>query len=264
MLTRIITALVGIAVFAAVVAADPIVLKCALAVVVFAMLYECNHVITKSLFTKLMSYIGALLVMVGMAIGNVIPFVTAAMMLFMAVTVFLHGKTDHREVFSVGFLSVYISLFMSYIGLLRTEYGLCAMLTVFVTAWGSDTGAYFAGSFLGKHKLIPHVSPKKTVEGAIGGMVAAMLLCQLLLFAANSFGADIGTLSGTAGFVKIGAIGAIGSALSQLGDLVASAIKRDCNVKDYGKIFPGHGGFMDRFDSVVFIAPIIYYMIGIL
>ena len=200
----------------------------------------------------------------GMALGNVIPFVVVSIMIFMALAVFTHGKVDHKEIFSVGFISIYISLFMSYIGLIRTQFGLCAMLVIFVTAWGSDTGAYFAGSFLGKHKLIPHVSPKKTVEGAIGGMIAAMLLCQILLFGATLFEKNIATLAGTSGFVKIGAIGIIGSALSQLGDLVASAIKRDCDVKDYGKIFPGHGGFMDRFDSVVFIAPIIYYMITLL
>ena len=264
MTTRIITALVSIAVFAAIVGADFIVLQIALAIVVFAMLYECNHVMTKSLSAKAATYIVAALILTGMALGNVMPFVVASIMIFMALAVFMHGKTDHKEIFSVGFMSIYISLFMSYIGLIRTQFGLCAMLVIFVTAWGSDTGAYFAGSFLGKHKLIPHVSPKKTVEGAIGGMIAAMLLCQLLLFGSTAFGKNIAVLAGTSGFVKIGAIGIIGSALSQLGDLVASAIKRDCNVKDYGKIFPGHGGFMDRFDSVVFIAPIIYYMITLL
>ncbi len=264
MLTRIITALVAIAIFAAVVALNPIVLQAALIIVVIAMLYECNQVMTKSVCTKAASFISAILVMTGMAIGEAAPFIVVSIMLFMALTVFLHGKIDHKEIFSVAFMSIYISLFMSYIGLLRTGYGLCAMLTVFVTAWGSDTGAYFAGSFLGKHKLIPHVSPKKTVEGAIGGMIAAMLLCQLLLFAAIAFDKNIASLEGMSGFVKIGAIGIIGSALSQLGDLVASAIKRDCEVKDYGTIFPGHGGFMDRFDSVVFVAPLIYYMITLL
>ncbi len=264
MLTRIITALIAIAIFAVVVAADPLVLQFALAIVVFAMLYECNHVMTKSLCVKVTSYIGAALVMWGMATGTVALFLVAAVMLFMAATVFLHGKTDHKEVFAVGFMSIYISLFMSYIGLLRTEYGLIQMLIVFVTAWCSDTGAYFAGSFLGKHKLIPHVSPKKTVEGAVGGMIAAMLCCQILLFVATACGIDMGKLAGTSRFVKIGAIGIIGSAVSQLGDLVASAIKRDCEVKDYGTVFPGHGGFMDRFDSVVFIAPMIYYFVSLI
>ena len=264
MLTRIITALVSIAIFAAVVAADSIVLQFALAIVVFALIYECTHVMTKSICIKSASYISAALIMWGMAAGNAIAAIAAIVMIFMVITVLLHEKADYKEVVSVGFISIYISMFMAYIGVLRVEYGLCPMLIVFLTAWGSDTGAYFAGSFLGKHKLIPHVSPKKTVEGAIGGMIAAMLCCQILLMIANVCGANIGSLTGTSGFVKIGAIGIIGSAVSQLGDLVASAIKRDCEVKDYGKIFPGHGGFMDRFDSVIFIAPMIYYMVTIL
>ena len=150
---------------------------------------------------------------------------------------------------------------MPYIINLRLEFGIPAMLIVFLSAWGSDTGAFFAGSFLGKHKLIPRVSPKKTVEGSIGGIVSAMLCCQLLLFVTTLTGNEIVGLSGFSGYVKIGAIGIAASVVSQFGDLVASSIKRDSGVKDYGKIFPGHGGFMDRFDSVILIAPMVYYIV---
>lgn len=264
MLTRIITALIAIAVFIAVVAADVCVLYVALAIVMLAMVYECMHVMTKSIFVKAAAIISALVIMLGTFTGGLAAAVVLSLMLFMALSVLLHGSTSHKEVFSVGFMTFYISLFMSYIGLMRDEFGLCMMLIVFVTAWGSDTGAYFAGSFFGKHKLIPKVSPKKTVEGAVGGMFTAMLCCQILLFAATVCDVEMAGFVGFGGYVKIGAIGVVGSAFSQLGDLVASAIKRDCNVKDYGNIFPGHGGFMDRFDSVIFIAPMIYYMVTLL
>ena len=142
----------------------------------------------------------------------------------------------------------------------RIDFGVYGMLWIFVCAWLSDTGAYFAGTFFGKHKLIPRVSPKKTVEGAIGGIVACMLSCMLYLLISSRLGGDMSGI--TYPFAAV--MGAIASAMSQFGDLAASAIKRDFNVKDYGNIFPGHGGFMDRFDSVMFIAPFVYYFIIII
>ena len=266
MLTRIITAVVAIAVFAAVLMFDPMILQFALGIVAVAMLYECAQVMTKSNIVKAISFISGILILIGMiAVPNFAAlFIVASIMLFMISTVALHGKVNHKEIFAMGFMTMYVSLFMPYISMLRTEYGLSAMLVAFISAWGCDTGAYFAGSFFGKHKLIPKVSPKKTVEGALGGIVSAMLCCQILLFITSLNDGTIAHLTGFSGFVKIGFTGIIAAVVSQLGDLVASAIKRDCGVKDYGKIFPGHGGFMDRFDSVILIAPLIYYIIGYL
>lgn len=264
MMTRVITSVVALAVFAAVIVCDPIILKFALGLVAVAMLYECNHIITKSNILKILSYICGVGVFIG---GVAIPahagfFISAAISLFMIIAVVLHGNVDFKEVFAVGMMTLYVSVFMPYIALMRCEYGIPAMLIVFISAWGSDTGAFFAGSFLGKHKLIPSVSPKKTVEGSVGGIVSAMLCCQILLFVTTVIGSTIGGLSGIGGYIKIGAIGIAASVVSQLGDLAASAIKRDCGVKDYGKIFPGHGGFMDRFDSVILITPMVYYIIS--
>ncbi len=262
MLTRIITSIVAIAVFIAVIIFDPLILQFAMGIVVAFMLYECSHAMTKSIPVKVISYICGIAVLIGMMCGGSAAMLTicSTVALFMLMTVLQHGKTDHREVFSMGFMTLYISVFMSYIVKLRIDFGLCAMLVVFLSAWGSDTGAYFAGSFLGKHKLIPNVSPKKTVEGSIGGMISAMLCCQIMMFVAGIKGEVVVGLTGVSGYAIIGLIGILGSVLSQIGDLTASAIKRDCGVKDYGKIFPGHGGFMDRFDSVVMIAPVIYYI----
>ena len=105
---------------------------------------------------------------------------------------------------------------------------------IFISAFGSDICAYFTGFAIGKHKLCPHLSPKKTIEGAVGGVVGA----------AHSF-----------------IIGVIGAILSQCGDLTASAFKRKMGIKDYGNLIPGHGGIMDRFDSILFTAPVVYHYI---
>jgi len=128
---------------------------------------------------------------------------------------------------------------------------------VFIFSWITDTGAYFTGKFLGKHKLIPNVSPKKTVEGAVGGVVSTVVFtCLYLALLKHVFKIDN---IGGADYLGVSILAIIASILSQLGDLAASVIKRDCNVKDFGTILPGHGGIMDRFDSVIFIAPVVFY-----
>lgn len=122
---------------------------------------------------------------------------------------------------------------------------------VFVGAWVSDVFAYFTGCYFGKTKLLEAVSPKKTVEGAVGGVLGAGI--GFLLFSIF-FGANIGYVHPVGLFV----CGIFAAASGQVGDLVASAIKRQYGIKDYGKIMPGHGGAMDRFDSVLFVAPVMY------
>jgi phosphatidate cytidylyltransferase len=124
---------------------------------------------------------------------------------------------------------------------------------VVLTAFGTDIFAYFTGSLLGKHKLCPKISPKKTVEGAIGGVVGSVLLCGVFgYFALPEL------------FVHCLIIGVLGSIVSQLGDLVASAVKRRRGVKDYGHLIPGHGGVLDRIDSGLFTAPLVFYYIYIM
>ena len=135
------------------------------------------------------------------------------------------------------------------------------MLLIFISSWMTDTGAYFVGSFMGKHKLIPDVSPKKTVEGAIGGVVVCMLSCFVYSMILNYIDRDPLVNMQTATFVVVGMTASV---LSQLGDLVASSIKRDTGIKDFGDIFPGHGGFLDRFDSVMFVAPVVYGFFSII
>lgn len=133
------------------------------------------------------------------------------------------------------------------------------LLLILGFAWGGDTSAYFAGRAFGKHKLAPVVSPHKTVEGAIGGVlgsVAVGLVITFIYVAAYEEPMLMSSL-GNAYYGVVVLLGAVGSLLGILGDLTASVVKRQCGIKDYGTIFPGHGGIMDRFDSVMFVAPFV-------
>lgn len=127
-------------------------------------------------------------------------------------------------------------------------------------AWGGDTAAYFTGRAFGKHKLAPVVSPHKTVEGAVGGVAGSMLAGVLLTaaYALLSSGYNVISIQmRPKHYIVLLLMGAIASVLGILGDLFASAVKRQVGIKDYGTIFPGHGGILDRFDSVMFVAPFV-------
>ena len=117
-----------------------------------------------------------------------------------------------------------------------------------IAAFGADIMAYFTGMAIGKHKMAPNLSPKKTIEGAVGGLIGSAL-----------FSALFGYFVMPEIVVKCAIIGAIGGAVSMAGDLTASAFKRQMGIKDYGNLIPGHGGILDRFDSVLFVAPFVYY-----
>lgn len=139
--------------------------------------------------------------------------------------------------------------------LLLHEFGVSVFLLPFLAAWTTDTGAYFVGRFLGKHKLAPIVSPKKTVEGAVGGV----LICILCMVA---YGLIVNRwFDGGFSLVFLAVAGLVLSVLSQIGDLSLSIIKREYTIKDYGVVFPGHGGVLDRFDSVLFTAPATYFVL---
>ena len=134
------------------------------------------------------------------------------------------------------------------------------ILLILCFAWGGDTFAYFAGRAFGKHKLAPIVSPNKTVEGAIGGICGSMLIGVIatVIYGMLSGRYAAFTVEVTVRhYLVVVGMGAIASVLGILGDLFASAVKRQVGIKDYGTIFPGHGGILDRFDSVMFIAPFV-------
>lgn len=133
-------------------------------------------------------------------------------------------------------------------------HGVCYIVIALASAWFGDAGAYFVGTSLGKHKLCPEISPKKTIEGALGGVLSTMLMLCLYSFCYMKFMETRGVMFDV-NYAAVAIYGGIASILGIFGDLTASLLKREHDVKDYGKIMPGHGGIMDRFDSVLFIVP---------
>lgn len=177
----------------------------------------------------------------------------------MAALVFAYPKYNTNQIFAGFFGGLYVAVMLSYIYQTRIlPGGKFSVWLVFVCSWGCDTCAYCVGKLIGKHKMAPILSPKKSVEGGIGGILGAALIGVLYALAINRWG------NAGASAASYALIGAAGGAISQVGDLAASAIKRYHNIKDYGKLIPGHGGILDRFDSVIFTAPIIYFLSVIL
>ena len=173
----------------------------------------------------------------------------------MAVLVFAYPKYNTQQILAGFFGVFYVAVMLSYIYQTRIlSGGVFTVWLVFVCSWGCDKCAYCVGMLIGKHKMAPVLSPKKSVEGGIGGIIGAALIGTLYALAVNYWG------NAGEDVLRYAIIGAAGGAISQIGDLAASAIKRYHNIKDYGKLIPGHGGILDRFDSVIFTAPIIYYL----
>ena len=155
---------------------------------------------------------------------------------------------------SAVFAGLVFPLMLSCLLRLRMElFGSVLVFLPLAISFGSDTFALFAGMLCGKHKLAPKVSPKKTVEGAIGGLIGGVIGVTLLHLIASSLGRII-----LQSPLQILVYGIVGSAISQIGDLSFSVIKREFGVKDYGHLLPGHGGILDRFDSVTFAAPAVW------
>lgn len=173
----------------------------------------------------------------------------------LAIMVFTYPKYHARETAAAFFGLFYVAVMLSYIYQIRIlKGGVFIVWLVFVCSWGCDTCAYCVGMLIGKHKMAPVLSPKKSVEGGIGGILGAALIGVLYALAINHWG------NAGADVFRFAVIGAVGGAISQVGDLAASAIKRNYEIKDYGTLIPGHGGIMDRFDSVIFTAPVIYFL----
>ncbi len=176
--------------------------------------------------------------------------------LFMLLYVFSFPKYKTGEMMAAYFGLLYVPGMLSFLFFTRQlEAGLSIVWMIFISSWMSDTCAYCVGVLIGKHPMAPTLSPKKSIEGAIGGMIGSAL-------AGGIYGAWVTRHMGAQGEAvgMFALIGAIGSMMSQVGDLTASGIKREHKLKDYGNLIPGHGGILDRFDSVIVTAPIIYLL----
>ena len=180
-------------------------------------------------------------------------FLMAWVILSMMVSMIYGWKITERKPYdAVATLTalVYIVLFSYHIVIIdNTPYPKMTWLVV-IAAFGSDIMAYFTGYFLGKHKMAPNLSPKKTIEGAVGGVVGSAVLCGIF-----------GYFFYPTMMVHCMIIGVLGGMVAEAGDLTASMFKRGMGIKDYGHLIPGHGGIMDRFDSVIFVAPAVCYYI---
>ena len=208
---------------------------------------------------ELVGYLGAVLYYIAMKadFGNYGTMaIIISMILILFVYVFGYPKYHAEQVMAAFFGFFYVAVMLSYVYQIRTlERGLYLAFLVFLCSWGCDTCAYCVGMLIGKHKMSPKLSPKKAVEGAVGGVAGAALLTALYCFIFRSpMHLERGEI------VILAVIAAIAGLISMVGDLTASAIKRNYDIKDYGKLIPGHGGILDRFDSMIITAPIIYFL----
>ena len=187
----------------------------------------------------------------------IVPMMVIYLLVMLAVYVLTFPTYSDKQIMAAFMDFFYVSVMLSFVYLIRNmEHGLVLVLLIFVSSWINDTCAYFVGRALGKHKMAPVLSPKKSIEGLIGGIVGA-----------GVFGAVFGILFDkyvdTMNYAPLlfAVVGAVGALPAVIGDLAASAIKRNNDIKDCGKLLPGHGGILDRFDSIIFTAPIIYYLL---
>lgn len=281
MKTRVITSVVGLALLATVMVFYETIyfnlVFAAVCVIAIHELFAAYGFGKRQLYIFIGFSVMALLVMLA---DNpvIIPLIVPAAYLFVVFlavcTVKGFDKTTFANlsgmtVFSAIVVFCFYSLIYLKMLLPQAEYGYDAtyfVVLILAYAWGGDTFAYFAGRAFGKHKLAPVVSPKKTVEGAIGGVLGSMLLGVLVTVVyVQLFGRVLGfERVRFVYYVIIALLGAVASVLGIMGDLFASAVKRQRDLKDFGTIFPGHGGILDRFDSVLFIAPFVSIVVTVL
>ena len=280
MLKRVITAIVAICVLIpCLILSDTVIFPIACGIVALIALYEitgCIGVRKKWLISGMTFLYGALVCVVVIAyfvgVKNSAEFYSIfsmeklVVMMFGATFAYIFltccftmltlGEIKFLQAAELIAWTLYIMIGIMSIALLRRQgdagvylYGL-----IFIGAWMTDTGAYFVGVLFGKHKLIPEVSPKKTIEGAFGGILGCIAGFVLYGFIIQSV-CDV-----KVNYIAMIVIAAVIAVVSQFGDLVASYIKREREIKDFGFIFPGHGGVLDRFDSIIAVAPSIYFI----
>lgn len=187
-------------------------------------------------------------------------FIIVFLIAILTIYVLEYPKYRFEQIMLAFFGLLYVAVMLSYVYQTRMlEQGVFLVWLIFICSWGCDTSAYCVGMLIGKHKMAPKLSPKKSVEGGIGGILGAALLGAIYAVVINYFAPEV-----HADVSAYAIVCGVGGMISQVGDLAASAIKRNHDIKDYGTLIPGHGGILDRFDSVIITAPIIYYMALIL
>lgn len=271
MLVRILSSLLLFPILFAIVYYGGLPLKIGTIGVSFIGMYEFYKAICKKIMP--IHYLGFMATFVYLLVLDT-PFfqiwdlVFGAFLLISLIFMVFHYKTTSIFDVALTFFGVcYIPLMFSTVYLIRElDYGKYTVWLPFICAWACDTGAYFTGITMGKHKLTPELSPKKTIEGAIGGIVFSAFFCSIYgMFIANKkLNIEHTFFNETNTIILFTIIGIVGAVFAQFGDLTASATKRRFNIKDYGNIIPGHGGILDRFDSVIFTTGICYIFLKII
>ncbi len=193
------------------------------------------------------------------------PIAIVYVLTYLIIMVPMHKTTSFNDIITALFATATVPFSISVFVMLRDVYitapdkftkasGVFLILFAMFSAWMTDTFAYFTGKFLGKHKLCPIVSPNKTIEGAIGGILGNIIASTAMFLIFDKFFFTVHTFV----WWQIIIISAVLSVISMFGDLSASLIKRNHGIKDFGNIFPGHGGVMDRIDSCLFVLPALY------
>lgn len=268
MKTRIITAAIGIPALLLVIFLPwSIVFSCAVACISAVSVYEVLKI--ANVWQHRHLAISAVVFSAVAPFFNRIPS-ALVMLLCMAYVVVLmltylkeHQTITFEKVGLAFFASMYIAISLSCASYLRSmnDHGLFYLMLAFGIAWFADSGAYFVGVFFGKHKLCPAISPKKTVEGFVGGLASSIVLSLLLTWIYDAaFLKHVDNVS----YGTVLLLAFVGALLSVIGDLFASLIKRQYDVKDFGNFFPGHGGMMDRFDSLLPVFLMVYFTVSYL
>lgn len=255
MKTRIISGLIGLAILLFVVFTGGMVFKLAILGISLVGLWEYHKAVDNLKDNYIVDYINYLfaIALFFLDVYSRQSYLAETVFAY-SIILFMHMvfKRDMglKDISFTLFGGIYVAFFLSHMYFFE---GNILIWLIFIVAWMTDTFAYFTGMLLGRHKLCPHLSPKKTVEGAIGGILGAAVgaIAFSIYFDIN-------------GTSLIGGMAVIGSVISQIGDLTASRIKRIAGIKDYGNLMPGHGGVLDRFDSIIFAAPFIYYTLKII
>lgn len=254
MKTRMLSSIIGLFLLAVVLWSGGVVIDLAIGILVIIALHEIKTALAKKgmHINFILNIVVALAMMISVRFGEyelcykMIPIVVA-----LNVVLFVFKREESlADLMANIFVVVYIILFFFHLTFFET---LIYFAIIPITAWGSDTFAYFTGCKFGKRKLCPHLSPKKTIEGAIGGVAGSLILVVIYSRFVN--------IDNILFVVLAGIFGAISG---QIGDLVASKIKRICDIKDFGYIMPGHGGVLDRFDSILLNTPVIYFLYSLL
>lgn len=262
MLKRILSALVGLVLFFIVIFSEKTVLSVAILAVTSIALYEVYRAYQLHKI-KMLLFFGVLTAVL-FSFGNllsglqILAFVFVFLLFAVVFLLLRHVQFSTKELGTCVFMTLVISYsFANLVYLRQMEKGVFYIWLPFIIAWMSDTMAYFTGRFFGKHKLCEKISPKKTIEGAIGGVLGSIIGLYLYL-AVMHFGFDIAVKP-----LLLLPLGGFGAVLSQMGDLFASVIKRENGIKDFGNIMPGHGGVLDRFDSLLLTMPFVFLFVSL-